>query len=123
VSRTRAAILLTGCVLIVGTARAEAQRLCRPTLTITHVEFSDMRPPIRERTWTAVITVDASRCATSTGRFSIGFLRIKEDGGELEFRQSFTWSPPAVRVSVRFWADEAVESYWIDQIGPCLCER
>jgi hypothetical protein len=82
-----------------------------------------MRPPSGERTWSAVVAVDTSRCATSSGRFSIGFLRIKEDGGELEFRQSFAWSPPAVRVSVRFWADEAVETYWIDEIGPCLCER
>ncbi len=120
-NRCQVAAMLPACALLLSVAQADARQLCRPALAIGDVAFSEMRPPSRERIWTAVVTVDASRCATSVGRFSIGFLRIKEDGGELEFRESFTWSPPALRVSVRFWADEAVESSWIDEIDPCPC--
>jgi hypothetical protein len=46
-----------------------------------------------------------------------------ENGGEIEFRQRFQWSPPAVNVGVDFWADEAVEHYWIDSVQACPCAR
>ena len=46
---------------------------------------------------------------------------MKEGAPELEFREQFVWLPPSVKVGVDFWADEAVEHYWIDNVTPCRC--
>jgi hypothetical protein len=97
--------------------------VCRPSLAVTNVQFSDMRPPTMERTWTAVVSVDASRCATTSGHFELTFSRLKENGLEVDFRETFTWQPPSVNVAVDFWADEAVESYWINRVAACPCRR
>ena len=51
------------------------------------------------------------------------FARQKENGLELEFREQFIWSVPQVLVSVDFWADEAVGTYWIDSVQPCPCAK
>ena len=51
----------------------------------------------------------------------IGFLRAKEYSMDLEFREQFIWSVPAVLVGLDFWFDEAVEQYWIHSIQPCPC--
>ena len=85
------------------------------------VQFSEMQRPTMERKWTAVVSVDASRCATTAGSFEIVFLRQKETGFEVEFREQFIWRSPAVTVAVDFWADEAVEGYWIHNVAPCPC--
>ena len=70
------------------------------------------------------MSVDASRCAVNTGgHFEIGFSRLKENGAEVEFREQFMWQAPAVTVAVDFWADEAVEGYWIHNVAPCPCRR
>lgn len=97
--------------------------VCRPSLTVTDVQFSAMRPPTMERRWTAVVSVDASQCATTSGKFQIAFSRLKENGLEVDFRETFTWQPPSVNVSVDFWADEAVESYWLNAVAACPCRR
>ena len=55
------------------------------------------------------------------GYFEIGFSRLKENAVELEFREQFVWLPPEVKVSVDFWADEAVEAHWLDNVGQCPC--
>jgi hypothetical protein len=39
----------------------------------------------------------------------------------MDFRDQFTWRSPSVTVSVDFWADEAVEGYWLDSVAPCPC--
>ena len=113
---------LAGFVGLIGVTQAVGQQVCRPTLAIKEVHFSEMQPPTLERKWTAVVTVDASRCAAnSAGSFEIVFSRLKEMGLEIEFRAQFIWLPPAVTVGVDFWADEAVEQYWIDNVTPCPC--
>lgn len=116
------ACLLAG--LLIGVTPAVGQQVCRPALAITDVRFSAWQPPAMERKWTAVVSVDTSRCVTSSsGSFDIGFSRFKENGMEIEFSQRFRWSPPAVNVAVDFWADEAVERYWIDNVSACACAR
>jgi hypothetical protein len=116
--------LAAGVVALSGATQALGQQLCRPELAVTDVQFSQMRPPTWERTWTAVVSVDASRCTmNSTGSFEIVFSRMKENGIEIEFSEKFTWSPPAVTVAVDFWADEAVERYWIGNVSACVCAR
>jgi hypothetical protein len=122
-NRSCAAALLVGGIGLAGVTHAVGQQTCRPALAIKDVQFSEMQPPTRERRWTAVVAVDASRCTTTAGSFEIGISRQKENGVEVEFRERFTWSLPSVKVGVDFWADEAVESYWIDSVQACPCAR
>ena len=98
------------------------QPLCSPKLTVTDVQFSEMIPPTLERKWTATVMVDASRCApNASGHFDLGISRLKETGYELNFREQFSWVAPSVKIGVDFWADEAVERYWIENVTPCKC--
>lgn len=114
--------LLAGIIGLVSMTQALGGQVCRPALAVTETNFSKWRLPSMERKWTAVVSVDASRCAVNSGGyFEIGFLRQKENGMELEFREQFIWLPPSVKVGVDFWADEAVESYWIDSVQSCPC--
>jgi hypothetical protein len=106
---------------LIGVTQAAGQQTCRPALAFKEVRFSKMQPPTMERTWTAVLSVDASRCATTSGRFEIVFTRQKENGLELDFQEQFTWKPALVEVSVDFWADEAVEAYWLYNVASCPC--
>jgi hypothetical protein len=121
--RSVAAVLLAGSVGLVSMTQAVAQQVCQPVLAFKDVQFSEMQLPTRERKWTAVLSVDASRCATTSGRFAIGFSRLKETAPEIDFREQFTWLSPLTRVEVGFWADEAVERYWLDNVPPCACRE
>ena len=113
---------LAGIIGLIGVTQAVGQQECRPALAFKEVHFSQMQPPTLERKWTAVVSVDASRCtANSGGYFEIVFMRLKEIGPEIEFRERFKWLPPSVKVEVDFAADEAVERYWFDNITPCPC--
>ena len=122
-NRSCIACLLAGSMGLIDVTQAVGQQACKPTLAFKEVQFSEMQPPTGERRWTAVVSVDASRCATTTGFFEIGFSRQMENGGEFEFRERFQWSSPAVKVGVDFWADEAVEYYWIESVQACPCAR
>ena len=102
---------------------AVAGQVCKPALTVTNARLSEMQPPTLERRWTATVSADVRRCATTAGYFEIGLERQKETGLEVEFREQFIWSLPQVLVSVDFWADEAVGTYWIDSIQPCPCAK
>jgi hypothetical protein len=111
------AVLAFGCA-----TQAVGADMCTPTLTIGDVHFTEMQPPMRSRTWSAVVSVDASHCAAnSIGTFDIVFVREKESAPDLEFREHFVWRAPSVKVQVDFAADEAVQSYRIDNITPCDC--
>ena len=101
--------------------QAVAAPACKPTLTVIEVRFSKMKPPTMERTWTAVLSVDASSCATTSGGFEIMFSRLKENGPEVDFTEPFTWKPGSMEVSVNFWADEAVEGYRLSRVTECPC--
>ena len=113
--------LLAGTIGLTGVTQAVGQPICRPVLAFKEVRFSEMKPPTLERKWTAVLSVDASRCATTSGRFEIGFSRLKEIGTEIEFREQFMWQSDEVEVSVDFWADEAVKGYWLTNVAACPC--
>jgi hypothetical protein len=117
--------LLTGIAGLASvTQAAVGQQVCRPVLAFTEVRFSEMQLPTMEVKWTAVVSVDASRCAmNSAGHFEIGFSRMKETGVDIDFSEKFAWSPPSVEVAVDFWADEAVEHYWISNVSACPCSR
>ena len=122
--RFRISGFLAAIIGIASVTQTVGQELCKPTLAFKEVQFSQMKPPTLERKWTAIVSVDASRCtANSGGQFEIGFLRLKEIGPEVEFRERFRWLPRSVKVEVVFWADEAVEQYWIDNVSPCSCDH
>jgi hypothetical protein len=121
-NRSRTAASLVGIIGLINLTQADGQQTCRPKLTLQNVQFSDMQPPTMQRKWSAAVSVDASHCAAnSAGYFEIVFVRLKEIGLDIEFRERFAWTPPSVTVAVDFWADEAVGRYWIDNITPCLC--
>jgi hypothetical protein len=113
---------LTGIIGLISVTQAVGQEPCRPALAVKDVQFSQMQPPTLKRTWSAVVSVDASHCAAnSSGTFEIVFTRLKETAPELDFREQFAWLPPAVNIAVDFAADEAVKRYRIDTITPCAC--
>jgi hypothetical protein len=91
-------------------------------LAFKDVAFSQMQPPTMQRKWTAVVAVDASRCAAgSTGRFEIVFTRLQEFGPDSESGEDFVWTAPEVTVAVDFAPSEAVERYRIGAVAPCPC--
>jgi hypothetical protein len=115
--------VLTGALAALSCAsHAASQKACRPNLTFKQTHFSEIEPSTQERKWTAIVSVDSSRCASnSPGTFAVGFLREKEGALELEFREQFAWITPFVNVEVTFSADEGVTLFWIDNITPCAC--
>lgn len=118
--------LLAAMVGLASLTQAVGEPLCKPTLAFKDVQFSPMQPPTMERKWTATVTVDASRCvANSAGYFEILFSRLKETGPDIDFRVELMWFSsewvPPLKVEVDFWADEAVDGFWFDNITPCPC--
>ena len=128
--RACASVLAT-IIGLIGVRQAIGENLCRPELTINEVEFSAMTPSTLERTWSAVVAVDASACTeNSKGYFEMVFTRLSENAPDLEFHKqymwsapSFVWQVPSVGVGLAFAADEAVGRYWIENISPCACRN
>ena len=73
------------------------------------------------RYWTASVSVNTAPCATSSGFFSLGFLRLSENGKDLEFTEPFIWRGSDTAVRVEFWADEAVGRHWVADVAACPC--
>jgi hypothetical protein len=117
------ALLLSAALAAVHTPIATAGAVCKPKLSVKDVQFSEVQRDTQERRWTATVSADASRCATTAGYFDLGVLRQKENAVELEFREQFIWSAPTVMIGIDFWTDEAVEDYWIDSIQACPCAK
>jgi hypothetical protein len=117
-ARTSFALTLTLWALLHTTpAAAEA---CRPKIEIGNVQFSQAMN--LRRHWAATVNVDASKCSTSTGLFSINFERSSESARDLEFTEPFVWRPGQTTVRVEFWADEAVAGYGIADVAICPCK-
>src|SRR5215475_12330359 len=82
---------------VASVAPVNGDPLCHPKLAVTDVQFSGMIPPTLERKWTAIVSVDASRCQpNSSGYFEIVFARLSETAPDLEFRERYAWRPPSV---------------------------
>jgi hypothetical protein len=109
--------------LALGLPPVFAAPICKPVIGFKEVRFSEVQRETMERTWSATLSVDASRCATASGRFQILFSRSKENAPEDEFVEPFTWKPGPMEVSVSFWADEAVEGYWLQSVAACPCRN
>jgi len=121
-NRFRAFAAVAGVIGLASLTQAFGQPSCRPNLSFKDVAFSAMQPPTMQRKWTAVVSVDASRCATgSNGSFEIVFTRLQEFGPDTEFSEAFIWVAPEVTVSVTFAPTEAVQDYRIGRIASCTC--
>jgi len=114
---------LAAIVLTAGASQALAQQTCKPTMAFTEAHYSAMRLPKLERTWTVAFTVDASRCATDSGSFSILFTLWKENAPDIEFAETFSWKPDLNVISKEFWVDEAVGAYRVTEIHSCPCRK
>ena len=108
-------------ISLMGVTQAHDQQTCKPALAISGAHYSAMQLPKLERTWTALVSVEASRCATSSGSFEIVYSMEKENALDFEFRERFLWRPGTIKVSKDFWADEAVAAYRVDNVEPCPC--
>ena len=64
-NRSRIPALLAAAIPLICVSQAAGQQACRPTLAFAEVQFSEMQPSTLERKWTAVVSVDASRCAAN----------------------------------------------------------
>ena len=100
---------------------AFAQASCKPALAFTGAHYSPMQLPSLERTWTVAFTVDSSRCAASSGEFSILFSVLTENGPDFEVVEKFSWNSDLNVISRKFWADEAPAAYRVLSIAPCPC--
>jgi len=117
--RSSLSVLLAGSAVLLAATQAMAQQLCRPVLSVAEARFSDIRD--QHRRWAAAVSVDASRCTATSGRFEITFNRLKETAPDMKFVERFTWTAGTVEVAVDFWADEAVQDYVITYVEPCIC--
>jgi hypothetical protein len=116
--RSCVCVALASSFMLSGVTHTMAQVACRPALTFKEVRFSNAQNQLR--TWTAILSVDATSCATS-GPFEITFVRLKEMGPDLLFTERFTWRPGMIQVSLDFWWDESVDDFWIGDVPPCGC--
>lgn len=121
---TRGVVVILFATIKIISAAGAAGPKCAPVLMFKDVRFSEMRPPTLERKWTAIVSVDASRCQeNSSGYFEIIFTRLSEVAPDLEFRERYAWRPPSVEVAVNFAAMEAVGRYRLENITSCVCQR
>jgi hypothetical protein len=63
--------LAVGVVAFTATSNA-AQQMCKPALAVTEAGISEAQN--RQRTWTGVLSVDASPCSSASGEFETSLL-------------------------------------------------
>jgi len=114
-------ILLAAGLVLLGATQAIAGNLCKPVLSLRDVRISEARE--MHRTWTGILTADASPCSTASGQFDVQFTRLKETAPDLQFMERFTWVSGQSEVSLDFWWDEWLEDNRIISVAPCPCRE
>jgi hypothetical protein len=118
--RSAFTIALSASVLSVAwMPQCVADERCTPTLTLKSARTSEVQD--LQRTWTALVTADASRCATTSGTFEIQFTRLKEIAPDLRFTEQFRWRAGEGEVSLDFWWDEWPQDFQVASIAACPC--
>jgi hypothetical protein len=120
-SRLPRSILLAASIALLATVPSVAEQPCKPHLILENAWLSDAQE--LRRTWTAILVVDASRCAAPGGSFQVRFTRLKENAPDLTFSERFAWTQGRTEISLEFWADESVLDYAIDAVAPCTCRN
>ena len=110
------------CALACAT-QATAADVCKPQLAFRQVNFSPINYETMERRWSATLSVDASRCATTSGRFEILFLLMSETAPDDDLTLTFTWAPGLIDVVVDLAANEWFDGYWLQGIASCPCRE
>jgi hypothetical protein len=113
--------LLVAAGIVFSGAPVRANSVCKPALTVEKVTFSS--PVNLRRYWSATVVADASSCTSQSGLFALAFVRLSETAPDLSFTEPFIWRAGEGRVRVEFWADEAVQEYWITDVAPCACRE
>jgi hypothetical protein len=91
-------------------------------VTIAQAQLSEVDHSTAERRWTALLSVDASRCVPgASGSFQLALLRLKKNPPDLALRERVAWQRPTATAEVPFAADEAVGPAWIEEVSPCAC--
>lgn len=121
----RSFIRLAAAAALLNTVPSFGGQICRPNLSVKDVRTSELRN--LERTWTAAVRVDASRCTDFSGRFDIHFVREKANAPEVGFSQTFTWHAGESGIgqtepSINLWVDEVVTDYRV-YAAPCGCRQ
>ncbi len=106
-------------VLLCGSMQAASEPVCTPVLAFKDVKLSEVKN--HERVWTGTLSVDASKCTTTTGRFDLAMVRMIEHGPDMEFTESFNWRLGEISVSIKFHGTEAPLSYRIAEVATCAC--
>ncbi len=120
--RLYTAMSLASLLGLANLTQALGEPVCRPKLQLQDAHLSEMQPKTLRRKWTAVVAVDASACAANaSGSFDLGFTRLQEIGPDADYREHLTWRPPSVKVELDFWANEAVQRSWIENVSACPC--
>jgi hypothetical protein len=106
---------------LVCAMQATAAPICKPHLAFRQVNFSPINYETMERRWSATLAVDASRCATTSGRFEILFVLMSETAPDDDLTRTFTWAPGLIDVAVDLTANEWFDGYWLQGIAACPC--
>jgi len=112
---------LAGSVVVFTATPDAAQQICKPALALTEASISDVRN--RQRTWTGILSLDASPCSSASGEFEVEFTRLKENAPDLRFIERFTWASGQTKVSLDIWWDEWVQDYRVSRVAPCPCHQ
>ena len=112
-----------GLFALAGAVQATAAPVCKPDLAFSQVNFSPINYETMERRWSARLSVDASRCATTSGRFEILFLLMSETAPDNDLTRTFTWAPGRIDVVVDVRANEWMGGYWFRGIASCPCRE
>jgi hypothetical protein len=118
---SRPFILLAASLALSSAPQVAVAQFCKPLLSLRDVRISEARE--MHRTWTGVVTADASPCSTTSGQFDIEFTRLKEIAPDLQFTERFTWVSGQSQLSLNFWWDEWLENSRIISIAPCSCRH
>jgi hypothetical protein len=106
-------------MLSLNAPQSLAQEMCKPALTIKEARISEVRN--LQRTWTGVLAVDATRCATTSGAFEVAFTRLKEFGPDTQFIERFVWSDGQTEAALDIWWDEWLQDARIVDVASCPC--
>jgi hypothetical protein len=124
--RTRTVtFLLVLLTLLLGVTSALAQVVtCRPLLSTKSVrEVRPSHSQLLPWRWHATIMADTGFCTTRSGNFEMDFIRIKDDAPDLQFTQTFRWTPNQFDISMELSPGEAILEFRIGFIAPCVCRE
>jgi hypothetical protein len=119
--RIRSSLLVAATVTLPAWPVAFAAPKCKPALSLNQYEVAPK--PMSVRTWTARIDVDASHCASASGRFNIDFVRGKTNLPDQQLTRQLTWTPGRVEVSMDIQRDELLVDFSIGDVATCPCRE